>query len=250
MLQVSFKLFAYLFNRCIRHIYWLYQLSRIKGISNIKLHFPIIVEGRGFIKIGSNSVISKWVKLRLADKTKLSMGENCYLADNTDITIANSGVLKTGDNVHVGFNTRLYINNVWSFGHDVKTASNCAIFSRERGHYGKLTIGNGTHIGDNTIIDVSDDIHIGSEVAIGPKCVIYTHDHDYTNKDEAAWKGGVIKGQITIEESAWIGSGVTILPGVTIGSKAVVAAGSVVTKSIPARTVWGGIPAKQIKTIE
>ena len=48
----------------------------------------------------------------------------------------------------------------------------------------------------------------------------------------------------------WIGSGATILPGVTIGDRAVVAAGAVVTKDVPEGTVVAGVPAKVVKTIE
>jgi acetyltransferase-like isoleucine patch superfamily enzyme len=55
---------------------------------------------------------------------------------------------------------------------------------------------------------------------------------------------------IVIKRNAWIGAGATILPGVTDGENAVVAAGAVVSKDVPANTVVGGIPAKILKTIE
>lgn len=55
---------------------------------------------------------------------------------------------------------------------------------------------------------------------------------------------------ITIGNLVWIGSNVTILPGVTLGDWSVVAAGAVVTKDVPAYTVVGGIPAKVLKTVE
>lgn len=250
MLPVFYKLISFLFNKCIRHFYWLYNLSQIKGIATSKLNFPIIVESKGNISFGVGTSLSKQVKLRLAPGTNLSLGRNCHMAENVDITIANQGSIMLKNKISIGQNTRLYINNKWDIGNNVQIATDCAIFSRERDHYGKLSIDAGTHIGDNTIIDVSDDISIGWEVAIGSNCIIYTHDHDYNDPEKAAWKGGVIKQPVKIEDGAWIGSGVTILPGVTIGKKAVIAAGSVVTISIPAATIWGGIPAKQIKTIE
>lgn len=53
-----------------------------------------------------------------------------------------------------------------------------------------------------------------------------------------------------IGRNVWIGAGVTVVPGITIGNNAVVGAGSVVTKNVPANTVVAGIPAKRIKTIE
>lgn len=54
---------------------------------------------------------------------------------------------------------------------------------------------------------------------------------------------------VTIGNDVWIGGNVTILPGVTIGDRAVIAAGAVVTKDIPANTVAGGVPAKVIKEL-
>ena len=53
-----------------------------------------------------------------------------------------------------------------------------------------------------------------------------------------------------IKDKAWIGSNATILPGVTIGEGAIVAAGAVVTKDVMAKTIVGGVPAKLIKKIE
>jgi acetyltransferase-like isoleucine patch superfamily enzyme len=55
---------------------------------------------------------------------------------------------------------------------------------------------------------------------------------------------------VTIKENAWIGIGVVICPGVTIGKNAVVAAGAVVTKDVPDNVMVGGIPAKVIKNIK
>lgn len=54
---------------------------------------------------------------------------------------------------------------------------------------------------------------------------------------------------VTIGNDVWIGGNVTILPGVNIGDKAVIAAGAVVTKDVPANTVAGGVPAKVIKEL-
>ena len=55
---------------------------------------------------------------------------------------------------------------------------------------------------------------------------------------------------IYIEDKAWLGSNVTILPGIRIGEGAIVAAGAVVTKDVPAGSVVGGVPAKVIKKID
>ena len=55
---------------------------------------------------------------------------------------------------------------------------------------------------------------------------------------------------VLIRRNAWIGANSTILPGVTVGENAIVAAGSVVTKDVEANTIAGGVPAKKIKDID
>jgi acetyltransferase-like isoleucine patch superfamily enzyme len=55
---------------------------------------------------------------------------------------------------------------------------------------------------------------------------------------------------IVIKRNAWIGAGATILPGVTVGENAIVAAGSMVTKDVPSNTLVAGVPAKKVKRID
>lgn len=247
--MIILKLIQHLLNRILRHIYWLWNLNKIKGINSAIIEFPVVVEGKGRIKFGNKIQLAKYSSLRVASNATLSIGNQAKFGQNTDIRITANNSLTAGKQLLIENGSRLFVNANWQFGNKVKIATHCVIFSRESNHFGRLIIGEGTHIGDNTIIDVCDDISIGKEVAIGPNCVIYTHDHDYTKKDLPAWKGGVKTNPVTIEDGVWIGSGVTILPGVTIGERAVVAAGAVITKSIAGNAVYGGVPAKEIKKL-
>jgi acetyltransferase-like isoleucine patch superfamily enzyme len=88
-------------------------------------------------------------------------------------------------------------------------------------------------------------ITIEDDVLIGPKVNLITENHPLDPADRQT----LLLKQIVIKRNAWIGAGATILPGVTIGENAVVAAGAVVSKDVPANTVVGGIPAKIIKSI-
>lgn len=88
-------------------------------------------------------------------------------------------------------------------------------------------------------------ITIEDDVLIGPKVNLITENHPLDPGDRRA----LIARPILIRRKAWIGAAATILPGVTIGENAVVAAGAVVTTDVPANTVVGGIPAKFIKSI-
>ncbi|WP_370582999.1 DapH/DapD/GlmU-related protein [Pontibacter rufus] len=88
-------------------------------------------------------------------------------------------------------------------------------------------------------------ITIEDHVLVGPKVNLITENHSL---DPASRRALFCK-PILIKRNAWIGAAVTILPGVTIGENAVVAAGAVVSKYVAANTVVGGVPAKFIKTI-
>lgn len=248
--MILIKLIRHILQRLLRHVYWFWNLSRIKGISSATIHFPVVVEGKGRIELGVQTQLNHCSSLKVAREAKLSLGKQTQIGPKADIRIGHNGSLTAGDQLLIDQSSRLFVSAKWILGNQIQIATNCAIFSREPGYYGRLSIGDGTHIGDNTIIDVCDNVSIGDEVAIGPNCVIYTHDHDYTQPDKPAWKGGVITKPVIIEDGAWIGSGVTILPGVTIGKRAVVAAGAVVTKNVDPKTVVGGVPAKVIKNLK
>ena len=107
-----------------------------------------------------------------------------------------------------------------------------------------LKIGSGSIIGDSCILDARNGITIGNNVNISSEVRIWTEQHDY--QDPMFNCNSTPDFQVIIKDYAWIGSNVIILPKVTIGKGAVVAAGSVVTKSVPDYTLVAGIPAKKI----
>lgn len=88
-------------------------------------------------------------------------------------------------------------------------------------------------------------ITIEDHVLIGPRVNLVTENHP-SNPTE---RRSLITKPILIKRNAWIGANATILPGVTIGENAIVAAGAVVAKDVAANTIVGGVPAKFIKFI-
>lgn len=90
-------------------------------------------------------------------------------------------------------------------------------------------------------------IRIGKNCMIGPKTCIYAVGHPL-EPDERA-KGIGLPEEVIIGDNCWIGGGVTILPGVTLGDNVVVGAASVVTKSFPSNVVIAGNPAKVIREL-
>jgi len=97
---------------------------------------------------------------------------------------------------------------------------------------------------DCTFLDIGG-ITIEDEVLIGPKVSLITESHPLNPEERKA----LLVKPVVIKRNAWIGAAATILPGVTVGENAVVAAGAVVSKDVPANTVVAGVPAKVIKTI-
>ncbi|MBS1581612.1 MAG: sugar O-acetyltransferase [Bacteroidetes bacterium] len=95
-----------------------------------------------------------------------------------------------------------------------------------------------------TFLDMGG-IVIEDDVLIGPKVSLITENHPLDPADRRA----LIAKPITVRRNAWIGAAATILPGVTIGENAVVAAGAVVTKDVPPGTVVGGVPAQIIRKL-
>ena len=89
-------------------------------------------------------------------------------------------------------------------------------------------------------------LEIGDDCLIGHNTVIATLNHDLSPRR----RGDLHPSPVVIGRNVWIGANVTILPGVTIGEDAVIAAASVVTKDVPARALVVGSPARVIRTVE
>ncbi len=108
-----------------------------------------------------------------------------------------------------------------------------------------------THLDEDVFINAGcrfqdqGGIYIGDRALIGHNCVIATLNHDM----DPAKRANLIPAPVRIGADAWLGSNVTVLPGMTIGEGAVVAAGAVVTRDVAPRTMVGGVPAKLIKEL-
>lgn len=122
-----------------------------------------------------------------------------------------------------------------------------AVFTPLYINYGKHTkIGKNVFINFDCVFLDLGGITIEDNVLIAPKVSLLSEGHPVSPDNRQS----LVPGHVHIKKNAWIGAGAMILPGVTIGENAVVAAGAVVSKDVPANTIVGGVPAKIIKTIE
>lgn len=107
-------------------------------------------------------------------------------------------------------------------------------------------------IGDNSGLGlncrVAGPLSIGNDVMMAPNVSIYTQNHETENIYRPMRLQTAEKKKVTIGNDVWIGANAIILPGVTVGDGAIIAAGAVVTKDVPDFAVVGGNPAKIIKT--
>ena len=112
--------------------------------------------------------------------------------------------------------------------------------------YGRnITVGRRVFINAGCCFQDQGGIEIGDDVLIGHQVVIATLNHD----PDPAKRGNMTPAPVKIGNKVWIGAHATVLPGVTVGEGAVIAAGAVVTRDVPANTVVAGVPAKPLKKI-
>ena len=109
-----------------------------------------------------------------------------------------------------------------------------------------ITIGKNVFINSGCRFQDHGGITIGDGTLIGHNMVLATLNHDFDPEKRST----NLPAPISIGANVWIGSSVTVLPGVTIGDNAIIAAGAVVTKDVPENVIVGGVPARVIKTLE
>jgi acetyltransferase-like isoleucine patch superfamily enzyme len=124
---------------------------------------------------------------------------------------------------------------------------------------GRITIGEAAYIGDDCLVSCANRVHIGKGCLIAHGVQIFDNDTHPIDPEERARDFRLIKAKapegkpaignspVSIGDGAWIGFNAIILKGVTIGDNAVIAAGSVVTKDVPAKCIAAGNPARVVK---
>ena len=103
-----------------------------------------------------------------------------------------------------------------------------------------------SHLKSDTIIECSGGVEIGRYFHVGKGLTIFSASHNWKEGKKIPYDEKIIARKVIISDFVWVGANVVILPGVSIGEGAIVAAGSVVTKNVKSLDIVGGNPAKNI----
>lgn len=147
-----------------------------------------------------------------------------------------------GSFLRVGKGVRILKKNSFiKIGSKVQLHNGVKLSAWGNENHSEIIIGSNTAIGDRTEIHAGQRIEIGSGCNIAWNVCIMDRDYHKFNTPTEEFK------PVKIEDNVWIGCNCIILKGVTVGEGAVIAAGSVVTKDVPPKTLVGGNPAKVLK---
>lgn len=169
-------------------------------------------------------------KIYVKYTNEILLGENVRFFKKSIVDTNSFGVkgrIEIGDSTDV-----LYGVTLMAYGGFIKIGDRCSV-NPFTVIYG---MGHGTIIGD--------------DVLIAGHCLIVPSNHIFIDNQVTINKQGETSKGILINNNVWIGSGCRILDGVTIGEGSVIAAGSVVNRDVPPWTLYGGVPAKKLKSLK
>jgi acetyltransferase-like isoleucine patch superfamily enzyme len=127
--------------------------------------------------------------------------------------------------------------------HDVR------FFNLYRRGLAGLEIDDECFVGDECLFDLAEGIHLERQVTLAERVLVLTHTNVGYRDHPLQSHFPAMAAPVVVEAGAFLGANVTLLPGVRVGSRAFVAAGSVVSKDVPPATVVAGVPARVLRAI-
>lgn len=169
-----------------------------------------------------------------------NIGKNVYFGPGSLLMSNNFNDVTIGNNVFISPGALINVNKCM-IGDDSHIGYQCLLVGES------LYIGKGCNFSNRTFIESAyAPVTIEDYVTIGGSAMISSHDGSYKQVHGMEMKAA----PILIKKRAFIGNNAIVLPGIEIGEKAIVGAGSVVTKGVESMVVVGGVPAKVIKELK
>lgn len=203
---------GYIVRECIT-----YGLMMVRGY--LRRLTGVHVKGRFFV--GS--------KVKIRCPGMLSCGSAVRIREGACIDALSTDGVKLGGGVLIGRNCRLECTG--------------SLASIGKG----IEIGERSTFGSDCYFGAAGGIRIGSDVMAGQYVRFHSENHLFGDRDRLIREQGVTHEGVVVGDNCWIGAGVVFLDGVELGEGCVIAANAVVTKSFPANSVIGGVPAKLLK---
>jgi acetyltransferase-like isoleucine patch superfamily enzyme len=172
-------------------------------------------------------VVSKWA--RIINAWRIEVDGNIHVGKNVQIHPSARLETRFGGKISIGKNTKIWEHVlIYSYGGNIEIGENC-------------------DINPFTVIYGHGNTKIGNDVLIAAHCLIIPANHNFIDHTKLIREQGLTKKGIEIEDNVWLAHSCTILDGVKIGNGAIVAAGTVVNKSVDKNLVVGGVPFRIIK---
>lgn len=210
---------------------WVYRFLFAKVGSSVRIQPGVEFVQPKYIEIGNHVTINRGSYLSSAGTSKTQIGNNSICLE-ARVNLGFDVQLNT-----FGSDSRIYLRKkvILDRGVDLR--------SLDRGH---IEVGESTYIGPYTCMAGPGRILIGKNCLIASHSGIYANNHNFGDPTLNIVEQGITSQGIVIEDDCWLGSGVRVLDGVTIGRGSVIGAGAVVTKDIAPYSVAVGVPAKVI----
>jgi acetyltransferase-like isoleucine patch superfamily enzyme len=171
-------------------------------------------------------LLARLALLKLRYRGRLQTDGLCFICPGVKLEIGRGATLRVGR---------------WAWiGHGCKV----------RVHEGEVEIGAKTVMGQDCTISAYQHVSIGRECIVADRVMLIDFDHGVTEVDRPIRLQGIYKRDVRVGHNVWIGYGVCILRGVTVGDNAVIGTSSVLTRSFPANAVIAGVPARILRMRE
>jgi acetyltransferase-like isoleucine patch superfamily enzyme len=165
----------------------------------------------------------RWLWLKLRFRGRLQTDGPCFVGPGVRLEIGKTATLRLGR---------------WSWlGHGTKI----------RVHEGTVSIGAKTVLGQECTISAFQRIDIGRECILADRVMLIDFDHGVVEVERPIRLQGIYKRDVRVGHNCWIGYGVCLLRGVSVGDNAVVGTSAVVTRDLPANSVSAGVPARVLR---
>ena len=184
------------------------------------------MRAHGMLNTSYARLIARWLWLKLRWRGRLRTDGLCFVCPGVKIEIGRDATLHLGR---------------WSWiGHG----------SKIRVHEGEAWIGAKSVLGQECTMSVFQHVSIGRECIIADRVMLIDFDHGVVEVDRPIREQGIYKRDVRVGHNVWIGYGVAILRGVTVGDNSIIGTSAIVSRDVPANAVAAGVPVRVLRMRE